>query len=138
MIGEIVKISKIYEDGSYDDFTDNYNYGYSVCECTMFDEAVRVPRPKHRTGMVFCTCPRCDKELGTFLYSKDVLDSMTNSQGDNMTDAGINNLIDRIKSLNIEVPVGMNLVETKVWVDGAKYMQDEILTVLESMVDGTR
>lgn len=55
-----------------------------------------------------------------------------------MTDAGINNLIDRIKSLNIEVPVGMNLVETKVWVDGAKYMQDEILTVLESMVDGTR
>lgn len=52
-----------------------------------------------------------------------------------ITENGINNLIDRIKSLNIEVPVGMNLTETKVWVDGAKYMQDEVLTVLESMRD---
>lgn len=55
-----------------------------------------------------------------------------------MTDVGIDNIINRIKGLNIEVPVGMSLQEVGYWTDGAKYLQEEILTMLESMKDSTR
>lgn len=82
MIGEIVKVAKFYKDGSFDDLTDNCNYGYLVCECTKTDEAVRVERPKNYTGFVCCTCPRCGRELGIFLESKAALDRGKEVLGD--------------------------------------------------------
>ena len=66
MTGELFHITGI---------RDEYNYAYLICECTLFDEAIRVPRPTDKTGWVYCTCPRCGKDLGGFFKSKRLLDA---------------------------------------------------------------
>lgn len=72
MTGELFHITGIH---TAENNLDEYNYAHLICECTLADEAIRVPRPIDKTGWVYCTCPRCGKELGIFAKSKRLLDA---------------------------------------------------------------
>lgn len=39
------------------------NNDYAICECTLWDEGIQVPRKKHNDFVSF-NCPRCGKRLG--------------------------------------------------------------------------
>ena len=45
-------------------------YGYAICECTRWDEAIQVPRESTNTSVAF-NCPRCGKRLGLWVRGKD-------------------------------------------------------------------
>lgn len=45
-------------------------YGYAICECTLWGEAIQVPR-ESTSGLISFNCPRCGKQLGLYLTGKD-------------------------------------------------------------------
>ena len=49
---------------------DEDNYAYAICECTMRDECIEVPRGLYNDFVRFY-CHRCGKMLGLFVHGKN-------------------------------------------------------------------
>jgi len=49
---------------------DEKNYVYVMCECTLFHEGLKIPRPKYSTYIRF-NCPCCGKEVGIIARGLD-------------------------------------------------------------------
>lgn len=45
-------------------------YAYAVCECTLWNEAIQVPRESTSNWITF-NCPRCGKRLCLYVIGKD-------------------------------------------------------------------
>ena len=42
------------------------NNGYAICECTLWNEGIQIPR-KENDDFVRFNCPRCGKSIGLFV-----------------------------------------------------------------------
>lgn len=59
-IGKIINVNDRDED----------NYAYAICEYTMRDECIEIPRGLYNDFVRFY-CPRCGKMLGLFVRGKN-------------------------------------------------------------------